>query len=76
MSGAPITFSGPTSGTTFAWSSSGNIGFGTAGSGNISSFNVATVTSANTATVTVTPTANGCLGTSRTFTITVNPIPL
>lgn len=72
--GAPIGFSGPVAGTSFAWTSSSDVGFGTTGTGNIAaytSFNA--VAEPVTATVTVTPTANGCLGTARTFTVTVNP---
>lgn len=76
VSGAPISFSSPTSGTAFAWSSTNNIGFGIAGTGNINSFTVVNpVTSVANATVTVTPTANTCVGTQRLFTVTVNPTP-
>ncbi|MFZ1529735.1 MAG: T9SS type A sorting domain-containing protein [Ferruginibacter sp.] len=65
---------------TYNWTNSNTfIGLAASGSGNIASF-VATntsTTSATTATITVTPTfTNGgtsCVGTSRTFTITVNP---
>lgn len=75
-SGAPINFSSPTSGTTFTWASSGNVGFGTSGSGNIAGYTVTNpVTTTATASITVNPTANSCAGPASTFTITVNPTP-
>ncbi|MEZ7497156.1 PKD domain-containing protein [Flavobacterium sp. Arc3] len=72
-----INFSGNASGTTFDWTNdTASIGLATAGSGNIASF-TATNTGliSVTATITVTPKANGCFGTPKTFTITVNPTP-
>ena len=63
-----------TGGTTvYGWSSDLDIGFGTAGQGNINSTAVNTGTSPITATITVTPSFEGCIGPSETFTITVNP---
>ncbi|MFN8348995.1 MAG: PKD-like domain-containing protein [Spirosomataceae bacterium] len=74
--GTAINFSSPTSGTAYAWSSSGNVGFGTSGSGNIAGYTVTNpITTTSTATVTVTPTANSCVGPASNFTITVNPTP-
>ncbi|HEY0110494.1 MAG TPA: PKD-like domain-containing protein, partial [Fibrella sp.] len=71
-----ISFSSPTAGATFSYTSSTNIGFGTSGTGNIVVFTTVNTTSAPiTATVTVTATANGCQGSAQTFTVTVNPRP-
>lgn len=64
-------------GTTFEWTNdASDIGLAATGSGVISDF-----TAVNggllplIATVKVTPKANGCVGTSKSFTITVNPTP-
>jgi hypothetical protein len=59
--------------TTYDWSSDLDIGFGTAGQANINYTAVNTGTSPITATITVTPSFEGCIGPSETFTITVNP---
>jgi hypothetical protein len=75
---AAITMTGSAvAGTTYSWTNTNtSIGLAASGSGNIAAF---TATNAGTtpevATVTVTPSANGCPGTARTFTITVNPTP-
>jgi hypothetical protein len=76
-SGAAIAFSSPESGTaTYAWTSSANIGFGTAGTGNIPAYTAANAgTAPVTATISVRATINGCQGPAQTFTITVNPLP-
>jgi gliding motility-associated-like protein len=72
-----VIFNGAVSGTTYNWTNSNSsIGLGSSGSGNIPSFiannnGVATAI----ATITVIPTVNGCPGTPKMFTITVNPIP-
>jgi len=73
----PIVFSGPISGTTFGWTNTNtSIGLAASGSGNIPAFMVTNATNnIKVATITVTPSANGCSGTPRTFTITVNPKP-
>ncbi|WP_345162680.1 PKD-like domain-containing protein [Pontibacter saemangeumensis] len=74
--GAAIVFGGPVSGATYSWTSSANVGFGLSGTGNIGAFTATNTTAAPVvATVTVTPSANGCPGTPRTFTVTVNPTP-
>ncbi len=74
--GLAINFSGPVAGTTFSWTSTVNVGFGTGGPGNIGAFTASNAgTAPVTATVTVTPSANGCIGTSLTFTVTVDPTP-
>lgn len=72
-----VTFAGPVTGTTFAWSNSQTgIGLAASGNGSIASFTATNTTgSAVTSTVSVVPTANGCAGTPVTFTITVNPSP-
>ncbi len=74
---ATTNFSSPTGGATYTWTNSNTaIGLTASGSGNITGF-TATNTTANpiTATIEVTPTANNCLGTPSTYTITVNPTP-
>jgi hypothetical protein len=73
-----INFTGAVGGTTFAWTNNNaGIGLAASGSGNIAAFAaVNTGTSPVTATITVTPTANSCVGTVQTFTITVNPTPV
>ena len=74
--GAAIDFTSDVAGATYSWTCSTDIGFGTSGTDNISSFTATNSTNAPvTATITVTPTANGCAGTSKTFKITVNPTP-
>ncbi|UKN03841.1 PKD domain-containing protein [Paracrocinitomix mangrovi] len=72
-----VNFSGNVAGTTYSWTNSTtSIGLAANGTGNIGSFNATNTTqSPVTATITVTPSANGCTGTSQTFTITVNPTP-
>ena len=71
-----IVFGGTVAGTAFNWTNSNTtIGLGAAsGSGNIGAFG-GTNTSLTTATAnfTVTPVANGCTGTSKNFTIKVDP---
>ena len=69
-----INFSGPIIGTGFSWTASVDVGFGTNGNGNIGTF-TATNSGATpvTSSIIVTPTANGCTGTSTTFNITVYP---
>ncbi len=73
-----ISFSSPVSGTTYAWTNNTtSIGLAASGNGDITSFTATNTTNAPiTATITVTPTANGCPGPVRTFTITVNPTPV
>ena len=70
-----IVFETPVSSTLCTWTNS-NIAIGLAanGTGNIPAF-IATNPTANpiTSTIEVTPTAYGCTGTKRTFTITINP---
>jgi hypothetical protein len=71
-----IAFSSPVAGTTFTWTNSSSyIGLTSSGSGTIASFTANnTRTYPVTAAITITPTANSCIGTFRTFTITVNPL--
>src|SRR5207248_1868724 len=70
-------FSGTVSGSAYTWSNSNpGIGLPSSGTGNIASFIAANAgISPITATVMVTPSANGCIGISQRFTITVNPTP-
>jgi len=69
-------FSGST-GTTFSWTSTADIGFGTtSGSGSISTFTTSIAGSSPVvATITVTPSTAYCTGSSTGFTVTVNPTP-
>ena len=72
-----VTFSGAVTGTVYSWTNNTpSIGLVASGTGAIASFTaVNTGTTPVVATITVTPSANGCSGTPRTFTITVNPTP-
>lgn len=72
-----ISFTGSVSGTTYTWTNSNPaIGLPANGSGNIAPFNAVNATNTPVAaTITVTPTAAGCPGTPKTFTITINPTP-
>ncbi len=76
MTGA-INMTSTVSGTLFNWTNDVvSIGLASVGTGNIASFQaINTTNSPVTATIRVTPTANGCAGTMRTFTIRVNPTP-
>ena len=74
---APVSWTGGVAGTVYNWTNSNTtIGLTASGSGNIPSF---TATNASvtpiTANVVVTPTANGCTGTTQNFNYTVNPNP-
>ncbi|PQJ10512.1 hypothetical protein CJD36_011080 [Flavipsychrobacter stenotrophus] len=71
------TFAGAVSGTVYSWTnSSGAIGLATTGTGNIGSFTtINTDTVLATAIVSITPSANGCIGITDFFTITVKPSP-
>jgi hypothetical protein len=70
-----ITFSGAVAGTVFTWTNNNtSIGLAASGTGNINQFVVTNGTGVTqVATITVTPTApaGGCVGATRTFTITV-----
>lgn len=72
-----ITFNSNVVNTTYTWSNTNTtIGLGASGTGNINTFKATnTGITPQTATITVTPTANGCPGASKPFTITVNPTP-
>jgi gliding motility-associated-like protein len=72
-----VNFSGTVSSTIFNWTNTAPlIGLASGGSGNIPSFTASSNgNSVANAGITVTPTANGCPGPSKTFVITVNPIP-
>ncbi len=71
-----INFTGNIATTTYNWTNDKpTIGLAATGNGNITAFTaVNTGTAAITATITVTP-VDGCSGTPKTFTITVNPSP-
>jgi gliding motility-associated-like protein len=72
-----ITFGGALAGTVYTWANNNtSIGLVAAGTGNIAPFTLLnTGNTILTATITVTPSLNGCSGTSKTFTITVHPDP-
>ena len=72
-----ISLSGAVPGTTFSWivSSSGVSGASGGSGTSIAQALTATGTSPGTATYTITPTANGCTGSSVNVIITVNPTP-
>lgn len=73
-----VSFTGATAGTVFNWANNTpSIGLATSGQGNIPSF-VAVNSGINpvTATIMVTPVFDGCPGTPKPFTITVNPAPM
>ncbi len=74
---ATIIFTGTVNGTVYNWTNSNPaIGLAANGAGNINPFNATNTSSLPiTSTITVTPTANGCPGAAKTFTITVNPTP-
>jgi hypothetical protein len=72
---AVMNFTSPVAGTTYTWTNS-NTAIGLAASGNapVPSFNPTNTGGTSlVSTINVTPTANGCLGTAQTFTITANP---
>ena len=75
---AAISFTGTVDGTTFTWTNSDTtIGLGSTDTGNIASFTGIDTSSAPvTSVVTVSTSANGCTGSSNSFTITIDPTPL
>ena len=75
---AAITITSPVAGTSFTWTNNTpSIGLAASGTGSIPSF-TATNPGFSTviATITITPSANGCIGTPSTFTITLYPTPV
>lgn len=69
-----VVFDG-TNNPTFNWTNSNTgIGLGASGAGDIN-FTGANVPISVTGTIVVTPTEDGCVGASQTFTITVRPLP-
>jgi hypothetical protein len=71
-----INFGSNVAGSSYDWTSTADVGFGTSGTGNIAAYTYSnTNTTPLVATVSVTATANGCTGVAKTFTITVNPNP-
>ncbi|MFN5440346.1 MAG: beta strand repeat-containing protein, partial [Flavobacteriia bacterium] len=65
------------SGATYSWSNTNTaIGLAASGTGNVPSFSAANSSCAPiTGTITVSATANGCTGTTQSYTITVAPVP-
>lgn len=74
----PITFMGAVTGTVYNWTNDQpTIGIGSFGTGDILSFTAINASNIPiTANLLVTPSINGCNGTSVPFTITVNPTPI
>ena len=73
-----VNFSGSVTPTTYNWTSSNtNIGLSNpSGTNNIPTFTAINQTNAIVSTtITITPTAQSCLGTQTTFTLSVNPTP-
>jgi gliding motility-associated-like protein len=74
----PSPFVGNPANSTFTWqNSSANTGIGLSGNGQLSPWTAPanTSTSAITSTVSVTPSFNGCPGTSSSFNVTIHPTP-
>ncbi len=73
-----IIFTGTPLGTTYNWTNNNTaIGLAATGNGDILSFTATNNgTTIDTALITVTPSANGCVGASISFTIIVNPVPI
>jgi len=71
-------FTSQTTGATFAWTNNNtSIGLAAGGTGDITPFTaINTGNTPITATIYVTPSANNCTGTTSTYLITVNPIPV
>jgi gliding motility-associated-like protein len=74
----PVTLSGPVAGSTFSWTNNNTlIGLGASGSGDVPSYTATNGTPGPlSGVVSVVPTANGCSGPTRSFTVTVNPVPV
>ena len=72
-----IAFTGSVSGTVYDWTNSApSIGLPASGSGNIAPFTATSNGfSTSVASITVRPTAAGCTGPAKVFTITINPVP-
>ena len=77
QSSGVINFTGNQGATVYTWTNSNTaIGLASSGTGSIPTFNVTNNSgSPINSTITVSPSLNGCTGTSISFTITVNPIP-
>lgn len=73
----PAVFTGSVSGTVYSWiNDDPSIGLAAGGTGDLPSFTSTNTTAGEiTSNITVTPTANGCPGAPKTFTITVYPVP-
>jgi hypothetical protein len=73
-----INFSGAINGTVYNWTNSNSsIGCAASGTGDIPSFQVQNTTfGSQIANFVVTPSLNGCIGASDTFSITVTPLPI
>ncbi len=72
-----IALSGPVAGTSYGWGAVSSIGlFSGSSTTSFPAFTTTNATNApSTGSVTITPTANGCVGPTKSFSVTVNPIP-
>ncbi|MES2798977.1 MAG: PKD-like domain-containing protein [Bacteroidota bacterium] len=72
-----VAFTGNNGATVYNWTNNdATIGLAASGSGNIAAFSaINTGITAVVATITVTPTLGTCIGSSQSFTITVDPVP-
>ncbi|MEO6671648.1 MAG: PKD domain-containing protein [Ferruginibacter sp.] len=72
-----VDFTGAVAGTIYNWTNNvPSIGLPASGTGDLLSFNPNNNSNTNlVATITVTPTANGCAGLPKTFTVTIFPTP-
>ena len=72
-----VEFAGVEIDTTYSWTNDNtSIGLAASGTGNIASFTAINTSSIpQVANITVTPGYNGCTGTAKTFTFTINPTP-
>ncbi|MCH2228860.1 MAG: gliding motility-associated C-terminal domain-containing protein [Crocinitomicaceae bacterium] len=75
---AAVNFTGGVVGTTFDWvNNNPTIGLVANGTGSIAPFNGLNAgTTPISGTITVTPTANGCFGSTESFILTINPTPI
>src|SRR5579862_2536511 len=72
-----VNFTSDSTGVTFSWTGTSDVGFGTSGTGSIPSFTVTNATSSNIVdTVSVTATKNGCTGAAMTFQIHALATPI
>ncbi len=75
---SPVAFSSSVTGTSYTWTNTApaTLGIPASGTGNMPSYTVySNGSSTASAGITVRPTANGCQGPSKVFSIIINPVP-